>query len=303
MLRTLIKRIALLSLCLVSAELANQTLNAASADANPDVPAHQKRETELRLGLTEEGFNILFNRWCAHLEASRRTDSYFDVFEGEQFLFRRQEPRAKLRIQTRDKELVAQKSWVIESHTTQSSGFLWSATTRTAASEKHPLGGKTHARLSSTLQLLDDATQNVAKPDGLTAQLQMLWSVQSWPAHADFDDGTRHLRGPLVPAAVVSKERWLIPVTLPDGRTGQLQLGRDYDELTADRSVSFELELELKNTSVADEQATLTTVSRFLLLQGLRPQNTTSQKTNDFFRTLENLYSQAGDSLVNPSSL
>lgn len=301
--RTLLKRVALLSVCLVSAEICPRITNTALADKNPDLPVQQKRETELRLGLTEEGFNILFNRWCAHLEASRRTDSYFDVFEEQQFLFRRQEPRAKLRIQTRDRELVAQKSWIVESHTTQSSGFLWSATTRTAASEKHPLGGKTHARLSATLQLLNDTTQNVAKPDGLMSQLQKLWSVQSWPAHADFDESTRHLRGPLVPAAVVSKERWLIPVTLPDGRTGQLQLGRDSDELSAERSASFELELELKNTSVADEQATLAAVSRFLLLQGLRPQNTTSQKTNDFFRTLENLYSRAGDSLVDSSTL
>ncbi|MEY3900699.1 MAG: hypothetical protein RL189_5, partial [Pseudomonadota bacterium] len=83
----------------------------------------------------------------------------------------------------------------------------------------------------------------------------------------------------------------------------QLQLGRDSDELSAERSASFELEIELKNTSVADEQATLAAVSRFLLLQGLRPQNTTSQKTNDFFRTLENLYSRAGDSLVDSSTL
>lgn len=251
----------------------------------------QKSETELRLGLTASGFHFLLDTLgTAAATSGKREDMYFDVHENSKFLMRRLEPRAKLRIQYRTNECVMQKSWITEQHFSKVQYFTWSATTRSSAHLARSQKSETCQRWRTASQfLLAKVAEGKIKSSEIDA-VEEFWKAQIWPPLPDFDTATAHLQGPLVPAAVVHKERWVIHVPKSVGKTVKIQLGKDSNMLTSSQTHSYELEVETKDSSIAAETETLAELSQYLARLGLRPEHTTSQKDYDFFATLENLY-------------
>ena len=262
------------------------------AAAAPDhkKPDSIKSETELRLRLTQRGFEHLFKLWSGRAEFYQRIDMYFDTHEHEQFLLRRLEPRAKLRLQDRGRECVAQKSWLEEQHVTPSEGFLWTASTRSAADTKHTNESETCRRQLTTANFISQAAA-VGKINAHDiAVLEQVWAKQSWPKLFAFDSSTAHLQGPTVPAAFVKKQRWSIKFTSSSYKPVKIQLGRDTDLLGSGQPENYELEVETKDSSVSAEQETLHELSAYLARSGLSPADTNPQNSYDFFKRLENLY-------------
>lgn len=285
-------RLARLGLVLAGLGLL-QTPFCAWADDSRDTT--QKSETELRIGLTEAGFNQLLTKWIEKSDASARADLYFDVFEDNHFLIRRSEPKAKLRIQNRKDEIVLQKSWIDDQQTLESNGFVWRATTRTSAVDRLSRKSETKSRVGDSISILAarSATNSIQKVD--IDHLREVWDAQHWPSLDSYDHGTAHLKGPVIPAAFVLKERWIRTSDVCDGRPLGLQLGRDSDILGQGHPTSYELEVEIKNTSIAEEQNIINCLSAFLSKQGLSREQTSSQKSYDFFQRLENLFARAED--------
>ncbi|MEN9827295.1 MAG: hypothetical protein RI953_3040 [Pseudomonadota bacterium] len=265
---------------------------AEAAQKSDDVSA-EKTETELHLGLTENGFNRLLQRWQKSSAGSKRIDHYFDVFRNGRFLVRREEPRAKLRIQNRPDELVIQKSWINQQRMFSAGGFQWSAAERTSANVKFSRKSLTKERCDRSLMFLQNKTQQQDINAEEISQIQQVWHSQTWPKLDSFDSATADLQGPLMPAAIVLKERWQIPVQTVSGQTFKLQLGRDSDVLGQGKPTSFELEIELKDASTEDADEAAELIGSFLQNEGLQAKETSALKGYDFFQRLENLYSTA----------
>lgn len=285
-------RLARLGLVLGGLGLLQTPLNAKAGDSHDTT---QKSETELRIGLTEAGFNQLLTKWIEKSDASARADIYFDVFEKNQFLIRRSEPKAKLRIQNRKDEIVLQKSWIDDQQTLESNGYFWSATTRTSAVDRLSRKSETKKRVADSISILSARSTNNSIQKVDLDYLREVWDAQAWPSLDSYDHGTAHLKGPVIPAAFVLKERWIRTIEVCDGRPLGLQLGRDSDILGQGRPTSYELEIEIKNTSIAEEQNIINCLSGFLSKQGLSPDQTSHQKGYDFFQRLENLFARAED--------
>jgi hypothetical protein len=251
-----------------------------------------KNETELRLRLTAQGFEHLLKMWSGHAEFSQRTDMYFDTHENQQFLLRRLQPRAKLRLQERAHECVAQKSWIVEQHISPTDGFIWTATTRASAFAKHSDASETCRRQKKSGQFLTVKVAAGAIEPNEIRELEGFWSKQPWPKLDAFDSATAHLQGPLVPAAIVKKQRWTLKYTSSSTKTFKIQLGRDTDLLGSRYPENYELEVEVKDSSVSAEIETLDELSSFLLRSGLTPAGTNPQNSYDFFKELENLYAK-----------
>ncbi|NBW81582.1 hypothetical protein EBR21_07495 [bacterium] len=251
----------------------------------------EKTETELHLGLTEGGFNRLLQRWQKNSTSSKRVDHYFDVFRNGRFLVRSEEPRAKLRIQNRTEELVIQKSWLNQQRMFSAGGYQWNTTDRTSANVKYALKSLTKERCDQSLTFLQDKTRRQEiNPDEMSL-IQKIWQGQTWPKLDSFDEATADLRVPVMPAAIVLKERWQIPLQTVSGQAFKLQLGRDSDVLGQGQPTSFELEIELKDGSSDDVDEAAELIGSFLRDEGLQLEETTSVKAYDFFQRLENLYS------------
>lgn len=278
-------------LCFVSIALCLTDSKSSLASDSKHHAAIQKNETELRLGLTASGFHFLIETLGAAVAKSgKREDMYFDVHENSKFLMRRLEPRAKLRIQYRTNECVMQKSWITEQHFSKVQDFTWSATTRSSAQLARSQKSETCQRWRTASQFLlakvAEGKINASEVDAVEA----FWKAQIWPLLPEYDTATAHLQGPLVPAAVVHKDRWVFNVPTSVGKTVKIQLGKDSNMLTSSQTHSYELEVETKDSSIAAETETLAELSQYLARLGLRPEHTTSQKAYDFFSTLENLY-------------
>lgn len=260
----------------------------------PDSSSNEKQETELRLGLTQDGFNCLLGQWADKSEHSFRSDLYFDVFEDEKFLIRRSEPRAKLRIQERQDELVVQKSWIDNQDFVTSNDFVWSVTTRSSSSDRFASESSTQDKYNSTRALLGKAVAKNSIQKSELTNLQKLWSTHTWPTLDSYDHGTSALQGPLIPAAIVRKERWSFPIKLSNGKSYKIQFGRDTDALLQSQPQNFELEVEIRKPSLDTDADLISSLSQFLREHGLTKDQTSTLKTYDFFQRLENLFALAG---------
>lgn len=262
----------------------------ALADEDKKDSITQKTEIELHLGLNEDGFNRLLRRWQKKSSASKRIDHYFDIFRSGAFLIHHIEPRGKLRIQQRSDEVVVQKSWIDFLQSFAAGGYTWNSTQRSSANSKIQITSATKQRCDQSLLFLQNrAGQGHFSLDDFW-QIQASWQNQKWPKLESFDAATAKLQAPLVPAAVVLKERWQIPFESFAGQTFKLQLGRDSDLLGQDAPKRYELEIELKDVSSEDVSEAAELIGSFLQDEGLDAEDTTSAKTHDFFQRLETLY-------------
>jgi len=269
------------------------SLSAQAKSADP--ASHQtsnkiRTETEIRLRLSEQGFYQLWSSWGPKLKRSTRIDLYFDVFKGENFLIRRGETRAKLRIQNRSDQLVVQKSWIEQRREIQFDGFHWNVTTRTSATDKYSKTDDIYSYWGASTSLLVRTANSGYLSEDDELSLINTWLRQRWPRLASYDLGTQSYAGPLRPAALVHKERWTHAVSLNSGKTVTLQLGRDSDVLTTAHPKSFELEIEFQGSTLDDENQLISEMSTYLIHQGLSSNQTNPTTIYDFFETLENMY-------------
>jgi hypothetical protein len=249
-----------------------------------------KIETELRLRLTREGFEHLLDLWRGKSQFSERTDMYFDKHAGSRFLIKQMEPRAKLRLQDRGDECVLQKSWLTEQHTASSGGFVWTAATRSAAFSKHDAKSETCRRQMKSANFLLEKVSSEHISRNEIHELENDWARQSWPQHLAYDSGTAKLKGSLIPAAIVKKQRWVTTFVSATSKPLKIQLGRDTDLFANGQPENYELEIEAKDSSVEAERKILDELSDLLWRSGITPADTNPQNIYNFFQHLENLY-------------
>lgn len=274
-------------LLLITTFLSLLTVAAAQASG-----AKTKEESELHLNISETAFAKIIKNHSYVATKMIRTDVYFDSHDGREFTLRRNLEKAKLRIQKREDSFAIQKSWLILANSLNSQGFDWVLSKRMSSSLKHALQSPLQERITSATQVLSSAvSQNGISPEQRNF-LESLWSVFQWPTLADFDEATQNWPLTFVPAAVVKKERWLIPLQVSGHEESPLliQLGRDTDVLGMGQPQSFEVEVELKQnfTDSADEVAEA--VTSWLRHNGIVASDTQMLPKIDFFRRLEALY-------------
>lgn len=261
-----------------------------NASADQPVKEKTKEETELHLGVSESAFKILESAFELYSPTTLRTDYYFDIPQKNQFYMRRNVTPAKLRVQKRADQVVLQKSWIRHQSTHISQGFLWMKTTRVSSSVKKPLDDNTGLRLEHSQSLLENSVKDSQISHDSKTYLEELWLPEVWPRLSEFDSSIDKSIGSFVPAAIVSKERWLLDIQTMNGEGLTVQLGRDSDVLGSGRPQSYEIEAELKdsapNTSVQVAEA----ISSWLRSYGIEPEETSPHSSHDFFRRLEQLY-------------
>lgn len=262
----------------------------ANARADQSLKEKTKEETELHLGVSESAFKKLESAFELYSPTTLRTDYYFDIPQENLFYMRRSVTPAKLRVQKRVDQFVLQKSWIQHQSTHISRGFRWMKTTRVSSSVKKPLNDNTGRRLDYSQSLLENSVKESQISHHSKTYLEELWLPEVWPRLSEFDSSMAKSIGSFVPAAIVSKERWLLDIQTMNGEELTVQLGRDSDVLGSGRPQSFEIEAELKdsapNTSVQVAEA----ISHWLQSYGIDPEETSPQSSHDFFRRLEHLY-------------
>lgn len=263
---------------------------AANARADELIIEKIKEETELHLGVNESVFKKLESSLQLHSPTKLRTDYYFDIPQKNQFYMRRNVTPAKLRVQKRADQVVLQKSWIRHQSTHISQGFLWMKTTRVSSSVKKPLNDNTGLRLEHSQSLLENSVKDSQISHDSKTYLEGLWLPEVWPRLSEFDSSIAKSIGSFVPAAIVSKERWLLDIQTMNGQGLTLQLGRDSDVLGSGRPQSYEIEAELKDSAPNTSMQVAEAISHWLQSYGIEPEETSPHSTHDFFGRLEQLY-------------
>jgi len=261
-----------------------------NASADHSVKEKTKEETELHLGVSESAFKKLESAFELYSPTTLRTDFYFDIPQNNQFYMRRNVTPAKLRVQKRADQVVLQKSWIQHQSTHISQGFRWMKTTRVSSSVKKPVNGNTGLRLEYSQSLLENSIKNSQISQGSKTYLEELWHPEVWPRLSEFDSSMVKSIGSFVPAAIVSKERWLLNIKTLNGEDLTVQLGRDSDVLGSGRPQSYEIEAELKDSSPKTSVQVAEAISHWLQSYGIEPAETSPHSSHDFFRRLEQLY-------------
>lgn len=263
-----------------------------TANARADQPLKEKtkEETELRLGVNESAFKKLESAFELYSPTKLRTDYYFDIPQKNQFYMRRSVTPAKLRVQKRVDQVVLQKSWIQHQSTHISQGFQWMKTTRVSSSVKKPLNDNTGRRLEYSQSLLENLVKDSQISHHSKTYLEELWRPEVWPRLSEFDSSMAKSIGSFVPAAIVSKERWLLGIQTMNGEDLTVQLGRDSDVLGTGRPQSYEIEAELKDSSPKTSAQVAEAISHWLQSYGIDPEETSPHSSHDFFRRLEQLY-------------
>ncbi|MEY4066757.1 MAG: hypothetical protein RIR26_2965 [Pseudomonadota bacterium] len=251
-----------------------------------------KEETELHLSLTEQAFSKLIQSVAPTAERIQRTDLYFDSHNGSEFVLRRNVEEAKLRIQMRDDSFVIQKSWLIDSSTVNTGEYEWMVSKRESSVVKQSLKGDLPEKIAQSLTVLSSGVTRNSLSLSQKTLLENLWSTLPWPRLTDFDSAAQRWPIQWVPAALVKKERWLIPIS-PTGKKNAplyIQLGRDTDVLGSGKPQAFEVELELSRDLEESDSEIADKVSLWLLRHGIVTEDTKVPTRTDFFRRLESLY-------------
>ncbi|NBO39043.1 hypothetical protein EBU99_10720 [bacterium] len=293
MLKSVCRRIQVSSIVVLAAAFG--TGSAARADSSQDFVS-TKQETELRIGLTEKGFETV-RRWIQqNATQTGRQDFYFDAHDGGHFVLRRSGPRAKARIQLRADQLVQQKSWLDVQSTLSSDGFNWISSVRTSGIQKSSTDGSVSQDVAKSVVLLRSAAKRKQFRATEIAQLKEIWTTVAWPKLSTFDSAAAGLQVDFVPAAFVNKERWVFGVQGESGEVYKVQLGRDTDALQLTGETGYEIETELKDDSSPEaQQRAIVNLSHWLKERGVAPEDTIPGTSIDFFRGLESMYAAPVD--------